>query len=341
MAFSIIDGDNSDDSHCLLFYGIEELIEDYEKRCAKKNISFDVVRKSKGLDFKSYLSIIRSLNRLKPQVIILHSSSIILPVWLYSFFSRCSLISVEHTPVLIKTQLDWVFSFINHALANYTVLLTQAYFEVYKKKLRWIRTKKITIISNGIDTNIFKNLKKRKIEKKIVIGTLGRLSPSKDHQTLISAIKILIDKGYDIQLKIAGDGEVRGALESYVNYLKLNSYIEFLGLIEEDKIPIFFNNVRIYAHPSMSETMSTSIMQALACGKPIVAADIEGNAGIIEDGNTGILFQVKNEVSLAEKIESLMLDDYLQKTLSQNSRNFALSHLSQEKMSKSYKKLYN
>lgn len=341
VAFSIIDGGSLQTSHSMIFYGIENLIKDYEDKCSDRNVRFKFVKKKSGLDLNSFLKIYKSLKILNPDVIILHSNTIIIPVWFFSFLKRKRLISVEHTPINVKTKKDWVFSILNNRLSHKVVLLTKSFCSAYFRAIPIILSqRKVSIIPNGIDTAYFKPLTRDAGEDKQLIGMLSRLSPSKDHETLIMSMKILKDRSSDLILNIAGDGEEKESLENLVNQFELNHQIAFLGLIKKEQILKFFADIDIYVHTSISETMSTSIMQAMASGKPIIAANIEGVKNLIEVGKTGILFEPGNPEDLAKKIIMLKNNSRLRTLLSIEARRFAIDYLSQEKMSESYHNLF-
>ena len=86
--------------------------------------------------------------------------------------------------------------------------------------------------------------------------------------------------------------------------------------------------------------MSTAIMQAMACGKAIVASDVDGINNMITDGEDGVLVEVKNEVKLAEKVLLIINDDELRKKLEQNSYKKAQIAFSNKRMFELYKNVF-
>lgn len=338
VSFSLIDGDDSGkNEHCLIFFGIEDLLDEYRVKCIEKNIEFGFVKKKIGLDAASQLGVWRQLKTMNPDAIILHSSTLILPIFLFCVMRKTRLISVEHTPIISKRFKDWVFSFINCLLASYVVLLSEAYKNKFKSMMALNRFRTIATIPNGLNTEDFKpvNADRRSYN----IGMLSRLSEHKNHKTLIKALKLISIEFKEIQLLIAGEGETKEELKKLASDLGLKQQITFLGLLQEREVIEFLEGISIYVHSSYSETMSTSIMQAMASGKPIVATDTEGIADLIIDDETGILFKKEDEVDLAEKVVLLLKNESLHRKLGNNARVYAKKNLSNKKMFQSYYEL--
>ena len=122
--------------------------------------------------------------------------------------------------------------------------------------------------------------------------------------------------------------------------LDLGSAVEFTGMIPENEIPGFLCSLDIYVHASLGETMSTAIMQAMACGLPVIASDVMGINNMIQNGNTGILVPVKNAAALADAMESLISDEARSISLSVAARKFAEDKFSNRRMLDAYRQLY-
>ncbi|MEI8269825.1 MAG: glycosyltransferase, partial [bacterium] len=168
------------------------------------------------------------------------------------------------------------------------------------------------VISNGINTKDFKPLSIGNFferfsipENTVKLLFVGRLFPEKSVDTLIKAVPHIIKKHPDTHIMIVGDGHLRQKLEKLARELKVEKFVTFLGLVsEEDKI-LAYNACDIFILPSLAELEGMVVLEAKACGKPIIISDSKMSASrFFVDGN-GFLFETKNHEDLASK--ALML----------------------------------
>jgi glycosyltransferase involved in cell wall biosynthesis len=183
------------------------------------------------------------------------------------------------------------------------------------------------VVSNGINLEEFKQFKqepflfsefqeKFKIPKNAVkLLFVGRLYPEKSIDTLIKAIPPIIKKHPNTHLLIVGAGHQKQKLEKLAQNLDVNKYISFLGLVsEEDKI-LAYNASDIFILPSLAELEGMVVLEAMACGKPIIISDAPMSASrFFVDGN-GFLFETQNHRHLAEQVLKLILDADLRKKM--------------------------
>ncbi len=126
----------------------------------------------------------------------------------------------------------------------------------------------------------------------------GRLDEIKGVKTLLSVSKGIQKK---IKILIAGERNLKNNLITEIVYD--DSKIEFLGFVDHRKLFEKIKKSIAVIVPSLGyETFSLSIIEAFACGKPVIASNHGAMAELIEDGKTGLLFEPGNEIDLAEKI---------------------------------------
>ena len=178
------------------------------------------------------------------------------------------------------------------------------------------------VISNGIDTNEFKpmpigdfHIRFNIPEETTKLLFVGRLFPEKSVDTLIKAIPHIIKKHPDTHIMIVGDGHLRSKLEKLTKALDVEKFTTFLGLVsEKDKI-LAYNASDIFILPSLAELEGMVVLEAKACGKPIIIADSKMSASrFFVDGN-GFLFESKNPKDLAEKAILLISDTNLREKM--------------------------
>jgi glycosyltransferase involved in cell wall biosynthesis len=171
---------------------------------------------------------------------------------------------------------------------------------------------KISVIYWGIDKEKFKPIKTEK-NKIFTAGYVGGLGKRKNVELLIEAARIL---GDSVKIKIAGIGPQLESLKKLAEGLQ---NVEFIGFVPEDKLPEFYNSLDIFVFPSHYEGFGIPVLEAMACGIPIVACDNSSMREIV--GNSGILASTNDAKELAEAIADLRDNPAKHKKLGLAARN--------------------
>jgi len=206
---------------------------------------------------------------------------------------------------------------------------------------------KIRMIENGIDIEEFEqideNFKKKSrgqlgLNKEPVVGMLARLSDVKGQDILIQAMpKIMMDVPH-VRLLLFGDGQQKEILLKMVNDLRLQEHVRFYSLIDQRRI--CFSAIDVFVVPSRQEGLGLSVMEAQACGLPVVASRVGGIVSLIEDGRTGLLVDPENIDQLAGAIICLLKDPSLRQTIGEAAREHARKHYMFEQMVRRTLELY-
>jgi glycosyltransferase involved in cell wall biosynthesis len=158
------------------------------------------------------------------------------------------------------------------------------------------------------DFNLKKKLNRLENEQSFKILYLARLEKEKGVFEVVDSVKILIDRGLNVSLAIAGDGPFLDELELYISSLKLpQGKIQLLGYVKgKDKIKAL-TNCSIYCFPSYyGEGLPNSVLEAIAFASPVITTSVGGLADFFRDGEMGIFVEPKNCDQLAETMESLI-----------------------------------
>lgn len=142
-------------------------------------------------------------------------------------------------------------------------------------------------VNNGIDTSRFRpRAEARKANRlnHLRIGTAARLSPEKNLGLLIRAVAECRDRGLDIHLDIVGDGPQRDELQALAGRLGLGHQVSLSGCV--DSLAEWYPDLDAFVLPSLREGMPMSILEALACGCPVIASDV-GAVNELLDGIAG------------------------------------------------------
>jgi glycosyltransferase involved in cell wall biosynthesis len=134
---------------------------------------------------------------------------------------------------------------------------------------------------------------------------VGSLIPRKNFSSVISAIN-QCGARERIQLTIAGDGPEQKALEVQATTLGLGPQVRFLGSVPPEQVAGLYHNAHLFIIPSLSEGRPNVLLEAMAAGLPILAADIAGIVELISDGISGHLFKPNDTSRLAQLIDTLI-----------------------------------
>ncbi|MFS0489345.1 glycosyltransferase family 4 protein [Leadbetterella byssophila] len=139
-----------------------------------------------------------------------------------------------------------------------------------------------------------------------ILGTIGRLSPQKNHKFLIEMAKKLPD---NIILVIAGDGELKEETKSIIGKYGLKERVILLGEISYEKIPTYLKCLDIFLMPSLFEGLSNALIEAMAAGIPVIASNIDSQKDVIisNDGiECGILLDIDDHIPWITAIQNLV-----------------------------------
>ncbi|MCR4324992.1 MAG: glycosyltransferase [Candidatus Curtissbacteria bacterium] len=174
----------------------------------------------------------------------------------------------------------------------------------------------IVVIHPGVDLTKFRTMQKTK-DPSIVY--LGRLKPYKSVDRLITAFSKILKEIPNATLTIAGDGESRKELEILAKSLRIEKVVKFVGKVSEQAKVELLGKAWIAAQPSKSEGWGITVIEANACGTPVIASDIPGLRDSVKNPHTGLLVTWDNQEKWAEAMTKVIKDERLRKDLSEQS----------------------
>ena len=155
---------------------------------------------------------------------------------------------------------------------------------------------------------------------------VGRIAEKKGLSFLIRAISEVRTDYPNMRMTIVGDGRIRTDLEALTNKLDLSAIIEFKGSVENEALPDYLRRADIFVIPSIvdalgdQEGLPVVLLEAAACGVPIIATNVGGITDFVTDNETGLLVEPESVDQLANAIRRLSADDRLRARLSQAGR---------------------
>jgi glycosyltransferase involved in cell wall biosynthesis len=197
-----------------------------------------------------------------------------------------------HSPKSFKERLilllEWFFQFLTWKFISVSPAESEN-----ACRLNIATKDRITVIPNGVDLDSFKNIPGP--ENKKILGTLSRLDSHKNNIELIDFMRELPE----YTLMIAGDGEQKSYLESYVLKNNLQERVIFLGVVSN--ITDFLSSINIYVSASLGEGLPYALLEAMAAKKKIVASRVSGHIDLLGDED---IYELGNINSFKEKLNN-------------------------------------
>ncbi len=170
------------------------------------------------------------------------------------------------------------------------------------------------------------------------IGYLGRLTEEKGVFNLARSLTLVKNKADRPMTIIVGDGALREDLEAFLKKNGLEDSVSFLGWREHDDLPSILNSLRLLILPSYTEGLPNAILEAMACGTPVLATSVGGIPDVIKDKETGFIMKDNSPECIAESIVRALQDPHLE-DISRNSRELVAREYSFQGAVKRWKKV--
>ena len=177
---------------------------------------------------------------------------------------------------------------------------------------------RVRVIPNGVDTEMFRPSHHRLTLRtefglsvdRTIVGNVARLDPVKNHHVIFRSLARLRSMGVEPLMLIVGDDPERPRLEREIRAYRLTAQVRLLG--RSDRVPDLLNCMDIYVQSSFYEGFSNTVLEAMACGLPVIATRTGGTVDVVREGHEGHLFDPHDDEGLASLILSLMNRDMRQ-----------------------------
>jgi glycosyltransferase involved in cell wall biosynthesis len=217
--------------------------------------------------------------------------------------------------------------------------------EIVAELTKHVSPHKIVRIGNGIDIqkyqrHVSRDEAKRQLHigNRHVIGFVGRLSPEKGIGYLLRAVRNLIKERQDVCVMIVGDGEQADVLKEEARALQITDRVIFTG--NRSDTPMLYATMDVFVLPSLQEAFPMVLLEAMACGVPIVATRVGDVAEIIEPDTTGMLVEMKDVIALQNAIRKMLTYPVEAERMSATARTKAEQSFSSAAMAKQYYAIY-
>jgi L-malate glycosyltransferase len=332
--------------HFVVFFGVEDLRPDYAERCRELGVPFIFIRKRGRLALRSHVRLLRAIRMFDPDVVMINGSALAIPLLLWRAVCRGSWGAVvrETQANHLKSKTEWVGSYVAAWLADGVSYLTAEYRAQIDASMKLPLRRRGTahVIANGVAVGPLPDFEAREARSTLTLSMVSRIVPIKDHTTLLEAMRLLVhDRGHHgLKLQIAGDGPMLPNLEMQAAAAHLTDVVTFTGTIDSAGVETLLRASDVYVHCTLGETMSNSILQAMAAGLPVVASAVDGVSNMIRDGVDGILVPAQNASALADSVELLINSPMRRRALGEAAWMRAQAEYSSESMAARYAALF-
>jgi len=194
--------------------------------------------------------------------------------------------------------------------------------------------------------NHFFDLDKFKPEKKFsergnLIGYIGRLSQEKGIMNLLAAMPQIQewDGDSEVEILIAGDGPLQEKVKRFFDDRNFDNNVKFMGWIPHDEIPRYLNELALLILPSYTEGLPFIMLEAMACGTPVLATPVGAIPDVIKDGETGFIMENNNPECIARNVKRALKYPTIEK-ISKNARRLVEKEFTFENAKINYETIF-
>ena len=222
-----------------------------------------------------------------------------------------------------------------------------------KKALQIAACRNLMIIPMGVDLNHFQKTtevgdlrKKLRLDGQVILS-VGRLIDLKGTDYLIKALPKVLLRFPQTKALIIGSGPQKSYLLNLAKELHIKDSVVFIGQIPHSQMAKYYSLADVFVLPSITNKMGETegfgvvLLEAMACGLPVIGSDTGGIPDIIKDGETGLLFRQKDSPDLANQIIKLLTDGDLGKKMVANARNLIETQFSWEIVAERFMEVYH
>ncbi|HET6724711.1 MAG TPA: TIGR03088 family PEP-CTERM/XrtA system glycosyltransferase [Gammaproteobacteria bacterium] len=330
---------------------------DFRERIRRPGVRVLALHKRPGKDFGMYVRLWRLLKRLRPDIV--HTRN-------YGALDSVLVAALAGVPIRVHGEHGWDMTDLHGGSIKYRLLrrslgpLIQRHVTVSRDLGDWLKEQvripaaRVSPICNGVDTEAFCPMEDGAPDwreeagadfgrDKFIIGTIGRMDAVKDQATLVRGFAQLLRDEPALRerarLVVIGDGPDRDQVLELIRREDLTQVSWLPG--RRDDISRLLCGMDLFVLPSLNEGISNTILEAMACGRAVVATRVGGNPELIVDGETGTLVPPSNPVALARAMAPYALDPAWAQRIGRAGRARAERQFSLHAMVGAYTRLYD
>jgi glycosyltransferase involved in cell wall biosynthesis len=254
------------------------------------------------------------------------------PIYCLLTSSSYQILSYDRHQAVLK-----FFSQIGYHLANHIIiysprLITEWNLEAFRHKI-------LIAQHSFIDFNAF-TVTTPFSDRPQVIGYVSRLSAEKGVQCFIRALPSILEDQADLRVLIGGDGPLMDSIRISLEDDEITAFVDLPGWISHDDLPVFFNRLRLIVLPSFTEGLPNIMLEAMACGTPMLATPVGAIPDVITDGQTGFIMEDNSPECISKNVIRALKSPDLEK-ISIAGRKYVMEHFTFEQNVTGWKKIFD
>jgi glycosyltransferase involved in cell wall biosynthesis len=202
---------------------------------------------------------------------------------------------------------------------------------------------KVRTVPIGVDTEVFRPLNADRAGDILFLSVLDRYHDFKRLDVLLRAVRIAKRARPEIRLVVGGSGDLVDRYRALASSLGIAENVDFVGYVPAQRLVFYYNSCRLFALPSTDpsrETFGIVVLEALACGLPVVATEIAGAAKEIQETGAGIIVRPCDEGALASAVLSILENEDLASRMGKAGRRLALEKYAWRTVSRRIEQVY-
>jgi glycosyltransferase involved in cell wall biosynthesis len=203
---------------------------------------------------------------------------------------------------------------------------------------------RVSVIPNGVDTEFFHPAAEPANASAHPFRILftGRFQAQKNVSLLLDQCAALREhSAVPFELHLVGDGPLRTQLKEQADRLGLSERIVWHGWTPREQLRAIYQESHCFVNPSFYEGMPNAVLEAMACGKPIVASCVAGNDAVVRHGTTGFLFPLDEPTSLRQSLRTLIDDPIRAQEMGRSGRDWVERDFSWQRVAAAYAGLFD
>jgi glycosyltransferase involved in cell wall biosynthesis len=215
--------------------------------------------------------------------------------------STAHLADVDALPMLSRALANIFNGVISRQIArsSSSVVAVSSSVQLHLRSLG-VSPDRIRIVPNGVDHSRFRPPASRVDRATLKAVLVGRLISNKGSLDALEGIAIARQQGGDVRLAILGDGPLATKVQTRSEMSDLRGAIEMIGTVAN--VEDYMREADVLLRPSWTEGLPLAVIEALACGTPVICSDVPGNTDLVEDGYNGFVYPVGDNQALSSRI---------------------------------------
>jgi glycosyltransferase involved in cell wall biosynthesis len=246
----------------------------------------------------------------------------------------------DYHSLLIKLQSPVSYDIERRLLRSAAQVAVVAHSVAQELKEYGVDPAEVAVLGNGVDAARFAPNGNEAAQPPYVLA-VGRLEQRKGFQDLVEAAQVVCGERPDVQFWIAGKGPMEDALHKAIHEGDLDERVLLLGHVaDRERMLKLYQGAALFVHAAHREGLPTVLLEAMACGRPVIATAVSGALVVVISGENGLLVPPRAPAQMAEAVNHLLSDGPMRDQLGMAARRTIEARFSWDIVSNNYLELY-